>query len=169
MLVTAAALGVVGTGLLLGGWFRARGLATVGTMLTCALLTSSVAAEAPEGSRYGEVEWRPTEAPAVQDYRLAAGAGRLDLTKLPLRPGQRVAVNAEIWFGELDVTLPKAARVEIDARVRLGDLGLPGRTIGGPGAKADLVLEPEGPAAAGPPVIVLRIRGQISDVQVTRA
>ncbi|MFI0357684.1 PspC domain-containing protein [Actinomadura sp. 9N407] len=167
-LVTATALAVVGAGLLMGGWFRARGLAAMGTVLTCALLTTSVAAEAPPGSRYGEVEWRPTEAPVTQNYRIAVGSGRLDLTKLPLRPGQRVSVNAEIWFGELDVTLPKAARVEIDARVRLGDLGLPDRTIGGPNAKASLVLEPEGPAAESPPVIVLRVRGQVGDVQVTR-
>jgi phage shock protein PspC (stress-responsive transcriptional regulator) len=167
-LVMATALAVVGAGLLMGGWFRARGLAAMGTVLTCALLTTSVAAEAPPGSRYGEVEWRPTEVPATQDYKIAAGSGRLDLTKLPLLPGQRVSVNAEIWLGELDVTLPKTARVEIDARVRLGDLGLPGRSISGPGARADLVLEPEGPKVTSPPVIVLRIRGQVSDVQVSR-
>ncbi|MFB4313493.1 PspC domain-containing protein [Actinomadura sp. 21ATH] len=169
MIVSATALAVVGGGLLLGGWFRSRGLAVMGTVLTCALLTSSVAAEAPPGARYGEVEWRPVDASAAQDYKMAAGSGRLDLTALPLRPGQRVAVNAEVWFGELDVTLPKAARIEVDARVGLGDLDLPGRRkIGGPNARSTEVLEPEGPRAENPPVIVLRIRSRFGDVQVTR-
>ncbi|MEW2355817.1 PspC domain-containing protein [Spirillospora sp. NPDC029432] len=168
MIVSATALAVIGGGLLLGGWFRARGLAAMGTVLTCALLTSSVAAEAPPGARYGEIEWRPVDASAAQDYKVGAGTGRLDLTALPLRPGQRVSVNAEIWFGELDVRLPAAARVEVDARIGLGDLDLPGRSIGGPNARSSQVLEPEGPRAEDPPVIVLRIRGRFGDVRVSR-
>ncbi|MFC5747129.1 PspC domain-containing protein [Actinomadura rugatobispora] len=169
MLVTASALAVVGCGLLMGGWFRARGLATMGTVLTCALLTSSVAAEAPRDARYGEVEWRPADAARTQqDYKIAAGSGRLDLTALPLRPGQRVHVTAEITFGELDVRVPRSARVEVDARVLLGDLDLAGRTISGPNARAEQVLEAEGAAAKNPPVIALRVRGRVSDVVVTR-
>ncbi|GAA2450851.1 hypothetical protein GCM10010191_81090 [Actinomadura vinacea] len=169
MLVTASALAVVGCGLLMGGWFRAHGLATMGTVLTCALLTTSVAAEAPRDARYGEVEWRPMDiAGTQQEYKIAAGSGRLDLTALPLKPGQRITVNAQITFGELDITLPRSARVEIDARVTLGDLALAGRTIGGPGARANEVLEPEPPEVRNPPVIALRIRGRLSDVQVTR-
>ncbi|MFF5258796.1 PspC domain-containing protein [Actinomadura viridis] len=170
MIMTATALAVVGTGLLAGGWFRARGLATVGTVLTCSLLTTAVAAEAPPGARWGEVEWRPVDATRTQqDYKVAAGVGRLDLSALPLRPGQRMTVNAEVMFGGLRVTVPAAARVEIDARVGLGDLDLPGRTISGPSAKAAHVLEPENPEARNPPVIALRIRGRIGDVRVTRA
>jgi hypothetical protein len=169
MLVTASALAVVGCGLVMGGWFRARGLATMGTVLTCALLTTSVAAEAPRDARYGEVEWRPADAARTQqDYKIAAGSGRLDLTALPLRPGQRVHVTAEITLGELDVRVPRSARVEVDARVMLGDLDLAGRTISGPGARADQVLEAEGAGAKNAPVIELRIRGRVSDVVVTR-
>ncbi|GAA3966077.1 PspC domain-containing protein [Actinomadura viridis] len=170
MIMSATALAVVGAGLLAGGWFRARGLATVGTLLTCSLLTTAVAAEAPPGARWGEVEWRPVDATRTQQhYKVAAGVGRLDLSALPLRPGQRMTVNAEVVFGGLRVTVPAAARVEIDARVGLGDLDLPGRTISGPSAKVDHVLEPENPETRNPPVIALRIRGRIGDVRVTRA
>jgi phage shock protein PspC (stress-responsive transcriptional regulator) len=53
MILLSVALAVVGCGMLAGGWFRARGLATMGTVLTCALLTTSVAAAAPPEARYG--------------------------------------------------------------------------------------------------------------------
>ncbi|GLZ04036.1 membrane protein [Actinomadura sp. NBRC 104412] len=169
MILLSVALAVVGCGLLAGGWFRVRGLATVGTVLTCALLTTSVVAEAPPDTRYGEVEWRPTDTGGIQrEYTMGAGAGRLDLTRLPLGPGQRVAVNVRVTVGTLDVTLPPGARVELDARVALGDLQVAARTISGPGARSREVLEPETPGVKNPPVIALRIRGRIGDVQVSR-
>ena len=168
MLVTASALAVVGCGLLLGGWYKARGLTTMGTVLTCALLTTSAVAEAPADTRYGEVEWRPTDAARIgREYRLGAGVGRLDLTGLSLRPGQRVQVTTTITVGQLAVRVPRSARVEVDVRVALGDLDLAGRTITGPAVRADQVLEADGDAA-DPPVIALRVRGRLSDVTVTR-
>jgi hypothetical protein len=42
-----------------------------------------------------------------------------------------------------------------------------GRTISGPGARSREVLEPQASGAKNPPVIALRIRGRLSDVQVT--
>ncbi|RSN60177.1 hypothetical protein DMH08_21345, partial [Actinomadura sp. WAC 06369] len=166
MIVMATALGVVGLGLVLGGWFRTRGLATAGTVLSLALVTSSVAAEAPESMKYREVTWRPTGDPGTgQEYRVTVGQGTLDLTALPLRAGRRVTIDAEVVLGGLAVTVPKDARVVLDARILLGDLRIDGRTTSGPNARAERVFEPAS-AAGDPPTIVLRLRGKIGDVDV---
>ncbi|WP_067491457.1 PspC domain-containing protein [Actinomadura hibisca] len=169
MIVLAAALAVVGAGMVLGGRFRVHGLAAVGTMLTLGLLTTAVATEAPQGARYGEVRWQPVQVtPAQQDYRVAVGSGELDLTEVPLAAGQRLIVNAELVLGEMVVTVPGGARVELDARVGLGDLSVDGRTISGPNAKVQQVMEAED-AKGTPPVIVLRVRSKLGDVEVRRA
>ncbi|SEG34571.1 Phage shock protein PspC (stress-responsive transcriptional regulator) [Thermomonospora echinospora] len=169
-LVLAPALAVIGLGLLVGGWFgRARGLATVGTLLTFSLLTTTVVAEAPPDTKFGDVEWRPADASRTeQTYRLGAGDGKLDLTALPLAPGRRIRINAELTVGTLKITVPDAARVEIDGRVGLGDLTVEGRISGGPRAKVVEVLEPQARGTANPPVIELRVRARVGDVEVLR-
>jgi len=168
-MMLAAALTVVGLGLLVGGWAgRPRGLATAGTLLTLSLLVSTAVAEAPSGTRYGDVRWRPVEAAeAGRTYRLAVGSGRLDLTALPLAAGRRIPVEAVVLAGSLKVIVPEEARVEVNGRVTFGDLTVAGRLNGGPGAKVSTVLEPVR-AVADPPVIELRIRARIADVEVRR-
>lgn len=169
LIVMAPALLVVGLGLVLGGWFRTRGLATAGTVLTLAMLTTSVAGELPKNAKYGEVEWRPTDvAQTGQEYKVALGQGTLDLTALPLAPGQRVTINARVAVGSLEVRLPRTARVAVDAKIVLGDLRIGNRTTGGPNAEAVQVLEPLGEPGGDPPVIDLRIRGKVGDVDVKR-
>ncbi|WP_119728508.1 PspC domain-containing protein [Thermomonospora amylolytica] len=168
-MMLAAALAVVGLGLLVGGWAgRPRGLAATGTLLTLSLLTSTAVAEAPGGTRYGDVQWRPVDATgAGQTYRLAVGSGRLDLTSLPLAPGRRIPVEAVVLAGSLKVIVPDGARVEVNGETLFGDLTVDGRISGGPGAKAVTVLEPVR-AVADPPVIELRIRARVADVEVRR-
>ncbi|MBW8486968.1 PspC domain-containing protein [Actinomadura parmotrematis] len=169
LMAGGAALLVIGAGLVIGGFVRVRGLATAGTLLTFALLAGGVVSELPEGSRYGDVVWRPTGAvSAPQDYRLGIGVGNLDLTDLAVAGGQRVAIDAQVTFGELKVRIPAGARVVLDARVRMGDLVVGSRTIGGPNARVTEVWEPEG-QVADPPVIELRVRGRLGDVEVSRA
>jgi hypothetical protein len=71
-------------------------------------------------------------------------------------------------LGGLKVTLPPGARVMLDARIALGDLRVEHRTTSGPNAKTVRTLEPEVAPAGNPPVIVLRIRGKLGDVDVHR-
>lgn len=169
LIVMAPALAVAGFGLVLGGWFRTRGLATAGTVLTLAMLTTSVAGDVPRGAEYGEIEWRPTDvAQTNQVYKVGVGQGDLDLTALPMAAGQRVEIDAEVALGGLEVTVPPSARVLVDARIALGDLRIGHRTTSGPRAKVMQTLEPEGAPAGDPPVIVLRIRGKVGDVDVRR-
>ncbi|MBO2452142.1 PspC domain-containing protein [Actinomadura barringtoniae] len=168
MIALSVALAVVGAGLIMGSWFRARGLATVGALLTLALLTTSVVAEAPRDAKYGDVEWRPTDAVGTeQDYKLGVGSATLDLTALPLAAGQRVTINASVILGGIRVKVPRTARIELDAQVALGDVSVDLRTQSGPRAKMVEVLQPDG-MPKNPPVIELQIRGKVGDVQVNR-
>ncbi|MGI5206680.1 PspC domain-containing protein [Spirillospora sp. CA-108201] len=169
LIVMAPALAVVGLGLVVGGWFQNRGLAAAGTVLTLAMLTTSVAGDVPRGAEYGEVDWRPTDTSQIgRVYKVGVGQGDLDLTALPVAAGQRVTINAEVGLGGLEVTVPPTARVMVDARIGLGDVRIDHRTTSGPAARVVRTLEPEGAHAADPPVIVLRIRGKLGDVDVHR-
>ncbi|RAY15081.1 hypothetical protein DPM19_10125 [Actinomadura craniellae] len=170
-IITATGLLVVGLGLVVATLYgRSTGLVAVGTVLSLGLVTSAAAAGVEHGGRVGEVEWRPVDATKLEPtYRLALGAARLDLTALPLRPGQRVRVQAELTAGELIVTLPPGARVEADLRAGLGDLEVEKRVVSGPKARFEGVLEPEGRPVADPPVIELHVRGKLGNVEVRRA
>ncbi|MEO3826802.1 PspC domain-containing protein [Actinomadura sp. B10D3] len=169
LIVMAPALAVIGCGLVLGGWFRTRGLAAAGTVLTLAMLTTAVAGDAPRNAEYGDVQWRPTDpAQTNQVYKVGVGQGDLDLTALPLAAGQRVEIEARIGVGGLTVTLPPAARVLLDAKIAVGDLSVGRRTTSGPNARDVRTLEPESGSSGNPPVIVLRIRGKFGDVDVNR-
>ncbi|WP_171064403.1 PspC domain-containing protein [Actinomadura soli] len=169
LIVMAPALAVIGIGLVIGGWFRTRGLAAAGTVLTLAMLTTTVAGEAPRNAEYGEVEWRPTDvAQTNQVYKVGVGQGDLDLTSLRMTAGQRVTIDAEVALGGLEIRVPRTARVQVDAKIALGDLRVDNRTTSGPRARVVRTLEPEGAPAGDPPMIVLRIRGKVGDVNVHR-
>ncbi|POM25259.1 PspC domain protein [Actinomadura rubteroloni] len=162
------ALAVVAAGLLLGGWFRARGLVLVGALLTLTLLTDAVIMQAPKGMRFGDVDWRPaTVASTQQGYRMAVGSGRLDLTSLPVRAGEHVQIKAEVLMGELKLTVPRGARVNLSAYLLVGDLTVESRTVNGPRVDVRQVLEPDA-AVRNPPVIDLRVRTGLGDVEVHR-
>jgi phage shock protein PspC (stress-responsive transcriptional regulator) len=165
----AAALAVVGLGLVVGSVFgRGRGLVAFGTLLSLGLLFTSLVAFAPPNGRFGDVAWRPVDATgSEQTYRLTAGDGRLDLTALPLRPGQRIRVNAELDLGELRVTVPRDSRVEAHLTTRVGDVTVDKRVVSGPNATLNEVLEPE-ERTKNPPTIELHVRGKLGDVEVTR-
>jgi phage shock protein PspC (stress-responsive transcriptional regulator) len=165
-IVLAAALAVVGFGLVTGSSYgRPRGLVAVGALLSLALVTTSVVGDVPAGGRYGDVRWRPVDVNGSQNYKVVAGGGRLDLTGLPLQPGQRLVVNAEIGLGELKITVPRDARVELHATLGLGDVTVDKHITGGPRAKVDQVLPGSG---LNPPVIELHVKGKIGDLEVRR-
>jgi phage shock protein PspC (stress-responsive transcriptional regulator) len=165
-IVLAAALAVVGFGLVTGSKYgRPRGLVAVGTLLSLALVTTSVVGDVPAGGRYGDVRWHPIDVNGSQTYRVVAGNGRLDLTGLPLQPGQRLVINAEVGLGELKITLPRDAKVELHATLGLGDVTVDKHITSGPRAKVDQVLPGSG---LNPPVIELHVKGKIGDLEVSR-
>ncbi|WP_018653667.1 PspC domain-containing protein [Actinomadura flavalba] len=169
LIVGAVGLAVVGIGTLFGGWFRAGGLATTGSLLVLTLLAGSLVLSLPEGTRYGDVDWRPVSTVRTHEvYRVAIGKGRLDLTALPVRAGERVSVDAQVMVGELELTVPRGARVRLHARLTVGDLRVGDRTVNGPKIRHTEILEADG-APANPPVIDLNVRTRLGDVEVSRA
>ncbi|MGI8328623.1 PspC domain-containing protein [Actinomadura scrupuli] len=170
-IVLGSGLAVIAAGLIAGSRYgRPRGLVAAGTLLSLALVTTSVAAAVPSGGRFGDVTWRPVDAgKSEQTYKIIAGQGALDLTALPLRPGQRIKVQAELGLGGMRVRLPRTARVELRARAGLGDVTVDGRITGGPRAKVDEILQPEGDPVTDPPTIELSFNGRVGDLEVTRA
>ncbi|MBC6456947.1 PspC domain-containing protein [Actinomadura sp. HBU206391] len=169
-ILTATGLAVIGFGLLIGSVFgRGRGLVACGTLLSLGLMTTSVIAEAPVNGQFGDVEWRPVDATrAEQSYKVALGSGRLDLTALPLTPGQRIKVNAEITVGELRVTVPRTARIDLHVRAGLGDATVEHQVTSGPNAKVSRTFEPES-RPKNPPIIELHVRGKVGNVEVNLA
>jgi predicted membrane protein len=113
--------------------------------------------------------WRPAAVPqAAQSHKVRVGQGVVDLTAVPLSPGQRLEVNAEVTLGVLAVKVPSTARVEVDGHAYLGDITVDRQVTSGPGARVHRVLEPMTPPSAPIATIVLRIRSKVGDMEVSR-
>lgn len=122
--VVAAALIVVGLGLIVGGWWgRARWLIVVAALLTVALGFMNTVDVPLEGG-FGERDFRPQSIADVRDeYRLFAGEMRLDFSRVAFPPGTTdVAVSTV--FGEVVVVVPADVTVVVDAEVDAGQIEL---------------------------------------------
>ncbi|MYT33231.1 MULTISPECIES: PspC domain-containing protein [unclassified Streptomyces] len=124
----AAALVVFGLGLVLSAWLGRTGGGTVFmAVLTAALLAGATALPANLTANWQHRTWTPTTVAAVQPhYAVGSGEGRLDLGRLPLKPGTTVRSSAEIGAGRLVVTLPPGATATLRLRLGVGDIQLPG-------------------------------------------
>jgi phage shock protein PspC (stress-responsive transcriptional regulator) len=168
-IVIAGALVVVAVGLLLGAWFgRVRKLVLVGAIMSFALASTSIAGNSAVARRTHHTIWRPAAtAQAEQTHKVFVGQGVVDLTDVPLAPGQRLQVNAEVMLGVLAVKVPSTARVEVDGHAYVGDITVDRQVTSGPGARVHRVLAPE-PGTPAPATIALRIRSKVGDMEVMR-
>lgn len=169
-IVIAGALAVVACGLFLGAWFgRDRKLVLVGAIMSLALASTSIAGNSAVARRTYHTLWRPAAtAQAERSHRVVVGQGVVDLTTVPLEPGRRLQVNAEVILGTLAVRVPTTARVEIDGHAYLGDITVDRQVTSGPGARVRRVLEPVGRSAGTAATIVLHLRSKVGDMEVTR-
>lgn len=169
-IILAGALAVVAAGLLLGAWFgRARKLITIGAIMSLALASTSIGGDAVAARRTHHTMWRPAAAAqAERSHKVFIGESVVDLTTVPLEPGQRLQVSAQVTLGVLAVKVPSGARVEVDGHAILGDITVDRQVTSGPSARVHRVLEPEGQAGDTAPTIALRIRSKIGDMEVTR-
>ncbi len=124
----AAALGVVGLGLLVGTWVgRSYGLIPLGIALTIALGGGYAALHNDGWPRdwagAGDVTWVPPTVDAMQStYRHGAGDATLDLSNVDFGGTSRtVEVNVEIDLGTLRIIVPPDVDVTVDATVDAGD------------------------------------------------
>ncbi len=124
----AAALGVVGVGLLVGTWVgRSYGLIPLGIALSLALGSGYAALNHggwPDGwAGAGDVTWAPPTVDAMRsDYRQNVGDATLDLSDVDFSDTTRtVEVDVAVDVGSLMIILPPDVDVTIDATVDIGD------------------------------------------------
>jgi phage shock protein PspC (stress-responsive transcriptional regulator) len=129
--VLIAVLVVIGLGLLVSTWFgRARGLILLGLLLAPMVLVSAAIDRVDLRGGIGDRAWTPT-APAQlrPEYRLGAGAMRLDLTELdPSDGGAQDAASTQLTSamslgaGLVEVIVPEDWTLELTAMVELGSV-----------------------------------------------
>jgi phage shock protein PspC (stress-responsive transcriptional regulator) len=123
----AAALGVIGLGLILGTWIgRARWLIVPGIVLTLAL--GGGAAATVDGfwpndwHNTGSVTWAPASAASLQkEYRLGVGDATLDLSSVDFTQSGPIEIQTSVNLGSLKVIVPSYVDVTADASVNLGN------------------------------------------------
>lgn len=128
----AAALAVIGAGLVTGAWLgRARTLIALGVVLALALPAVHALGswEAPEN--VGDLTWVPqNQAELTDDYALSFGSGHLDLRQVDFAERER-EVTVRISFGEMQVRLPPEVAVEATVHSQFGDATVLGRSHDG--------------------------------------
>ncbi|MFJ3900555.1 PspC domain-containing protein [Streptomyces sp. NPDC090025] len=123
----AAALGVIGLGLLISSFLGRTGFGTLCLfVLTAGLLTVASVLPKQISTVWARETWRPAAAASVQSrYELGTGVGTLDLSGLKVPAGTRVSTSVEVGAGKVKVIVPRNATVTLRAQVGLGDLSLP--------------------------------------------
>jgi phage shock protein PspC (stress-responsive transcriptional regulator) len=123
----AAALAVVGLGLIVGAWVgRSYWLIPLGLVLSLALGGGTVANNTHSPYpwfRVGDVTWAPPTVSAIRDsYRHNAGDGTLDLSDVDFSgTSGTVNVRVQVDLGSLRIILPSDVDTTVDATVDLGD------------------------------------------------
>lgn len=127
----AAALAVVGLGLIVGTWFgRSRALVAIGVILALALVPLSATEELK--GRSSNVVQRLTSVGQIRPtYDFSAGRILLDLRNVPFRDGQSVRSSIDMGTGEVTVLVPPDVDVHTSGDVGVGDLRLLGQSSGG--------------------------------------
>jgi len=124
----AAALTVIGIGLLVGVWWgRARWLVLPGLVLVPAVVLASLITVPFEGG-HGFTSYRPREVAALEpEYRQATGRIRLDLSGLRnQRVSDPTAVQITIALGAIEVYIPEGMAVDLRARAGTGSVEIQG-------------------------------------------
>lgn len=165
--IVAAALVVVGAGLVVGTWYgRARWLAVVGLLL-CLALAATAAADATTGplrGGIGERSWAPSPGTTTQAFRLGVGEATLDLTDLP-EDGPHVTIDAHIGVGHLIVLVDDDVAVRMAAEIQVGELREFGETLG---EGTDRVERTRSYGPAGDPRVELDASVGAGQVEVRR-
>jgi hypothetical protein len=121
--VIAAALGVVGIGLVVGAFVgRARGLVVLGLVLTLMASAAAFTGVQVRGG-VGDRTGRPTTVAEVRPvYRLGVGEATLDLSQVDFSSAGRTRVEVRQGVGDLLIEVPSDVIVLVDADVRAGEI-----------------------------------------------
>lgn len=117
----AAALAVIGAGLVTGAWLgRARPLIALGVVLALALPAVHALGSWDAPENVGDLTWIPQDqAELADEYALSFGSGTLDLRQVDFA-GREREITVRISFGEMEVRLPPDVAVEATVRSQLG-------------------------------------------------
>ncbi|WP_189847097.1 PspC domain-containing protein [Streptomyces omiyaensis] len=170
----AAALGVLGLGLVVSSVLGRTGFGTIfQAVVTAALLAGAVALPDRITTDWTRQTWTPATVAAVQpQYDLGAGVGTLDLSQLTVPEGTTVSTAVDVGAGKLEVVVPDDVVVRLRAQVGLGDLQLPGQAPDdidvAPHRDETRTLNP--PAGVDPAgTLDLSLEVALGQVEVTRA
>jgi phage shock protein PspC (stress-responsive transcriptional regulator) len=166
----AAALAVVGTGLVVGTWFgRSRGLIALGVALVVLLVpiatVERLGAAASAGDAFESVTVVPDDVAEIDGTRTeyAAGDVRYDLTALDFS-GERVDLEIRLGAGELVVAIPDDVTLVLDAQVGAGEIDALGERSSGLGVSTDRTFDSD--ASAG--TLVLDVSMGLGSLEVIR-
>lgn len=153
----AAALAVVGLGLIVGAWFgRARGYILLGLLLSL-LLPVVQAGDPLERAGTGRVHWNPPSIDLVsEEYSHRFGEAVLDLSDVDFN-GQDRTVEVDISFGDLRVYVPPNVDTTVISNVSFGDAKVFGRSTSGVGVEHAQFDEGFDGAGGGRLTIVLNV------------
>lgn len=135
----AAAVAIVGIGLLVGGWIgRARWLIVIGALLIPALWVASFA---PDNWSYsaGDVYYAPIQASDVQEpFEHGVGSIEVDLTNLsPEQLASAGTIEVSLGAGEMVILVPRDVVVDLRADVGFGEISGPFEGVDGVGIDVD--------------------------------
>ncbi|HEV2370294.1 MAG TPA: hypothetical protein VGR90_10495, partial [Acidimicrobiales bacterium] len=131
----------------------------VGAALTLGLLghSASSAIQGRFGSSLGAHTVTPRTLTDLQtDYRVAAGALRLDLAGVPFVSGQTKVVRLDVGAGALNVTVPRNIVLDVRAQDSVGAVNVLGHRLGsGFGVDQEWHQEPAVSSELAPAHLVL--------------
>lgn len=164
--IVALVLAVIGLGMV-GGAFLRGGRGLIGIAVPLSVVAIGLSVFSPDGFHgAGEINARPTTLEEVQDnYRLSAGPIRVDLSALP--ESGKVDTSVRTDAGQVIVTVPKNADVDLSCEVAAGDLDCLGHRADGLGSEVS--FQDNGPDGEGGLRIELHVRVNAGTVEVRRA
>lgn len=171
-MVLAAALVVIGAGLVVGSWRgRGRGLIPIGALLAGGLIATATLGGflrgVPVDGGWGERTWSARSASsAYGPYRLAGGNAHLDLSDLALAGGYRT-IDASVAFGQLVVTVPGNVDVVVQAHAGAGALKILG--VEAHGTQVDRTVTVPSPSSPTAGTVHLILQVGLGSVEVNYA
>lgn len=163
----AAALAVIGVGLIVGAWFgRARAFILLGLVLSLILpMAAAGKATGPRGSGGREV-WSPNNFEEVSStYAHRFGEAVLDLSQVDFN-GKSAEITADISFGDLRVLLPSDVDATVITHVSFGGAEIFDKSSDGVGAEQS--VKDQGDDGEGGGSIVINLNVRFGHAEVTR-
>ncbi|CAM4458851.1 PspC domain-containing protein [Nocardia ninae] len=153
--IAAAALAVIGLGLVLGAFLR-RGyglLVLTAPLAGFVLLASAIGPIDFDRSAMGQHDWTPTTVSELEShYTVNMGSGTLDLRRLNLTESR--TVDVEVRMGDFQVWLPNNMKVDTQCTETMGEV--------------NCVNGLTGPTTEGAPVLDLNINVRAGNAEVHR-